>query len=98
MSASKVIAEERRGLILQLLSKAPQYTANEAIIHGHLHQMGCPTSWESVKAEIVWLDEHGLITADWPGGLAIAKITVRGLDCANGDTRHPGVATPLPFP
>ncbi|MBF8271567.1 MAG: hypothetical protein HW380_672 [Magnetococcales bacterium] len=96
--SAKVIQEERRGLILQLLSKAPQYTANEAIIHGHLFQMGCPTSWEVLKGEIVWLDEQGLITVDWPGGLAIAKITLRGLDCADGVTRYPGVATQPPFP
>ena len=98
MSTNQVIQEERRGLILQLLCKVPQYTASEAVIYSHLHQMGCPTSWEVLQGEIVWLEEQGLIVADWPGGFAIAKITRKGQDCADGNTKHSGVATPLPFP
>ncbi|HAT50760.1 MAG: ArsR family transcriptional regulator [Nitrospirae bacterium] len=97
MSANQVIREERRGLILQLLSKVPQFTANEVIIRDHLIGMGCPTGWDVLVGELAWLDEQGLIQLDKPGGLAIAKITRQGQDAADGTTRYPGVRTPLPL-
>lgn len=97
MSASKVIQEERRGLILQLLSRVPQYTANETVIHDHLVGMGCPTGWDVLAGELVWLDEQGLVRLDKPGGLAIARITRQGKDAAEGTTRYPGVRTPPPL-
>ncbi|MBX9701364.1 MAG: ArsR family transcriptional regulator [Acetobacteraceae bacterium] len=91
MSYQDLLAEDRRLSILLLLEAAPAATGNEALLHAALPEFGHSPSLDVVRADLTWLAEAGLVTTRDTHGLAIAALTDRGLDVAQGRARHPGV-------
>lgn len=90
------IAEHRRLSTLLLLKESPGYAANDSIIQTALKKFALIASRDQVKADIAWLREQGLVTAEAVEHLVVATITQRGLDVAGGVAEVPGVKKPGP--
>ena len=94
MSFSEVVAEDQRLLLLQALEEDPDYSHNEHVLRSLLAAMGHHTSRDSVRTQLAWLAEQGLVELMDAAGTQIAKLTARGEDVALGNARAPGVARP----
>lgn len=90
------VAAVRRLEILRLLADSPEYEAGQQILYLALADRGLRASAEEVRQDLAWLDEAGLVSAEDLEGVALARITQRGLDAAAGRTFVPGVQRPGP--
>lgn len=91
--------EDRRLVLLRLLSEQPGYRANSSNLHAGLYALGVPGSRDDVTTDLHWLREQGLLRLeDVPEapGLCVAEITSRGEDVAKGIAVVPGVRRPGP--
>jgi Fe2+ or Zn2+ uptake regulation protein len=95
VSYNTLLAEDRRLSILLLMKDAPGGTTNEALLHQALPIYGHSPSLDTVRSDLGWLAEQGLVETKEPGGLLIATITARGDDAANGRAAVPGVKKPV---
>lgn len=93
---AKAIEEDRRSQILQILAASSGYRANQFLIQSALDSFGYVVSLDRVKADIAWLVEQDLVSADSTAGIQVPKLTGRGLDVAQGRVDHPGVQRPRP--
>lgn len=99
MNFADKVREEARLQVLRLLADAPDYTAADAPLHKALQAAGVCVAMGSLRVELAWLDEQGMVVTQRPGGalgLTIATLTDRGLDVAQGLSFPPGVARPRP--
>lgn len=91
--------EESRLEILRCLADAPEYTANDGLLHGHLAACGLSVSHAALRTQLAWLNEQGLAVVQRAGGalgITLATITDAGLDVAAGRSRVPGIARTRP--
>lgn len=89
--------EERRLVILRLLSEQPGYRSNSSILHAGLMHLGVPASRDEVTTDLHWLQEQGLLTLDQATeNVTVATITARGHDVASGMAVVPGISKPAP--
>lgn len=93
---ARLLEEDRRLQILMLLAESPGHRANQHLLQTALDQFGHVVSMDRVKADIAWLAEQDLVTAESTGGVQIPKLTSRGLDVAQARVTHPGVKRPRP--
>lgn len=96
MSYADEVTEHRRLCLLRVLAAAPGYAGNDSILRGALDSFGLAASRDTVRAELAWLDEQGLIQSNDLAGVIVATITERGLDVAAGRAQVPGVKRPGP--
>lgn len=96
MSYAQLVQEDRRLVILRILSESDHYSTNEHLLKMGLHAFGHNVGTDLARTELAWLKEQGLITVDEIGGVQIPKLTARGLDVAQGSTVVPGVKRPQP--
>lgn len=96
MSYADVLAADRRLCILRLIKATPNWRVSAAPIAAALPQFGHAVSHDTLSADLVWLEEHRLITLSEIGGLMVATGTQRGIDVGSGVARHPGVRRPGP--
>lgn len=96
MDFAQTLTEDRRLVILRLLAQAPSYTANLSILHSALASVGHRCSRDVVAGELAWLSEQGLMETEEIDGIVIATAMQRGVDVAEGRTKHPGVKRPAP--
>lgn len=87
---------DRRLLLLHLLSAAPTYTGNAYLLHQALSTHGHHPSIDSVKSDLAWLAEQGLVHLVVDPQITVATLTERGLDVAQGRAVVPGVKRPRP--
>lgn len=80
--------------ILIVLKDAPQYRCNDSIMRDALRTFGFEPSRDQVRGELHWLAEQGLIEVSEAGKLLIGRATTRGVDVAEGLSRHPDVQRP----
>lgn len=92
---SRLVTEDIRLAIVQILETDPDYSHNEHIIKAALGQVGHNISSDRVAIELAWLEDAGLISLI-PGPVKVARLTARGEDVAMGRSRVPGVARPRP--
>lgn len=91
------LTEDRRLVILRLLETAPGYRLNESVIETALEGVGHTVSRDTVRGDLAWLGEQGLITVETVAErIMVATITKRGEDVAFGHATHPGVKRPSP--
>lgn len=91
------LTEDRRLVILRLLSEAQQYELNDAMIQELLDRFAHNVSRDRVRTDLAWLAEQGLVTtADVAEGVITATITKLGLDVGAGRHVVPGVKRPGP--
>lgn len=93
------VREDRRLVLLRLLSEQPGYRANSSNLHAGLYALAVPGSRDDVTTDLHWLRDQGLLRLeDVPEapGLTVAEITGRGEDVAAGRAVVPGVRKPGP--
>ena len=91
------LREDRRLVILRLLSEQPQYRMNSSNIYLGLNHLGVVGSRDDVLTDLHWLKDQGLLVLeDVPEvpHLALCALTARGQDVAGGAARVPGVSVP----
>jgi hypothetical protein len=93
---SERLAEERRLVILRLLSEMPRYAANESVLKTGLEHFGLHAGSDLVRADIHYLEAHLLVEVDRldaaAGVLLVVTLLVAGKDVADGVSNHVGVA------
>lgn len=96
MKFAERVTQARRLAILELLAQLPAYEAGQSLIYQALPDHGLAASSDLIAADLAWLGEQGLVDRSEAGGIAIARITQRGLDAADGRAIVPGVQRPGP--
>lgn len=93
------LREDRRLVLLRLLSEQPGYRANSSNLHAGLYTLGIAASRDDVTTDLHWLRDQSLVVLEpvpEVPELLIASITTRGDDVANGIAVVPGVRRPGP--
>jgi Fe2+ or Zn2+ uptake regulation protein len=96
MSYGNVVAEHLRITLLRLLAEQPDYALNDSLIRDMVPQYGFRPSRDSVRTQLAWLAEQGLVTVDCNGVCHVAHLTERGEEVAKGYATVPGVKRPSP--
>lgn len=96
MDFNEHLAQDRRLVILRFLAKAPGYELNASVLQSACDSVGHNVSRAVILADIEWLKEGGLVTAEDVHSIKVATATNRGLDVASGRATHPGVKRPAP--
>jgi hypothetical protein len=97
MSFEQELKEDRRLSLLLVLRESGAYTANGFLLQGAIGSIyGHNVSVDVVKSDLAWLHEQGLVVVKTTGDVAVATLTVRGLDAAAGRANVPGVKRPMP--
>lgn len=93
------VREDRRLVLLRLLSEQPGYRANSSNLHAGLYALGVPGSRDDVTTDLHWLRDQGYLRLEnvpEAPGLTVAEITTSGDDVAKGHAVVPGVRKPGP--
>lgn len=89
------LREDRRLVILRILSEQNGYTTNSSILHGGLAHLGVVSSRDDVLTDLHWLRDQSLVKLNTAAaGVEVATLTSRGQDVANGHATVPGVSRP----
>lgn len=88
------LAEDRRLVILRVLSELPAYRTNSFLLSTLLGKFGHEPSADQVKGDLAWLEEQQLLTVEVVESVHIATLTTRGADVAAGRAVVPGVKRP----
>jgi len=95
MSYAEEVMADARLRLLQILAAKPLYTGNELSLKSELAKCyGHAFGRDLMRAQLVWLDEQGLLTIQQPGGMMLVTLSGRGSEVGCGLSRHPGVAQP----
>jgi Mn-dependent DtxR family transcriptional regulator len=94
MSFSDYLRKDVRLVALRILTETPGFRANSSVLANLLHQFGHSTTRDSVKTELRWLQEQGLVNIEEAGSVLVATLTERGQDVAEGRAVVDGVAKP----
>lgn len=96
-SFAERLREDRRLVLLRLLSETNGYRTNSSILHSGLFGLGIVSSRDDVNTDLQWLQEQGLLRLNEPvSGVVVAELAARGFDVVNGATNVPGVSRPSP--
>lgn len=91
------LREDRRLVMLRILSEQKGYMSNSSVLHAGLHYLGVAADRDDVRTDLYWLGDQGLVTVtETVEGVAVAVLTSRGLDAARGHAIVPGVSRPSP--
>jgi hypothetical protein len=93
------LREDRRLVLLRLLSEQPGYRANSSNLHAGLYALGIAATRDDVTTDLHWLREQSLVRLESlpeVPDLVIATITTRGDDVVTGVAIVPGVRRPGP--
>ncbi|PPD19099.1 MAG: hypothetical protein CTY18_06025 [Methylomonas sp.] len=90
------MAGHRRLNILNLLDNALVYTLNEVDVKAQLAALGQNVSTDTLRGDLQWLHEQGLVYAKHEAGIWVTTLTSRGGDVRMGLSEVPGVARPEP--
>ncbi len=91
-----LIISDIRLVILRALAEDLGYSHNDSIIYSVVRKFGHNTSRDTVRTQLAWLREQGLVTIEEIGEIYVATITQRGLDVSTGAATVPGVNRPSP--
>ncbi len=91
------LREDRRLVLLRLLSEQLGYRANSSQLHAGLHHLAVAATKDDVMTDLHWLKDQGLLRVQEPvEGVLVAELTSRGHDVATGSAVVPGVSRPSP--
>lgn len=97
MSYSEHVAEHRRLAMLKVIAESDGYSCNEFMLGELLNDdYGHRIGTDSIRTELAWLAEQGLIKLRTTSDVQIATLTYRGSDVAIGKAVVPGVKRPGP--
>ncbi len=95
-SYARIVAEDMRLVVLQLLAQAEGFDLNDRILASALTAFGHRPSLDRLATELAWLAEQGLIETRDVEGFTVAALLARGQDVVEGRTAAPGVRRPRP--
>lgn len=91
------VTEDRRLVILRILSDVPGYSSNSSILASVLADAwGHSVPRDQLHTDLAWLAEQGLLEVEPVASVHRAILTARGLDVAAGRATVPGVKRPGP--
>ncbi len=91
------LREDRRLVLLRLLSEQGGYRANSSILHAGLQHLGVAAARDDVLTDLQWLADQSLIALDAISEhVQVAMLTARGQDVVHGLAIVPGVSRPAP--
>lgn len=93
MKYQEKLQQDRRFLILKVLSSAAAYRAGAPLLLAFLESMGHTCTRDQLIGELAWLKEQGLVELQ---NNDVATITQRGAEVAEDRAHHPGVRRPAP--
>lgn len=96
MSYADLVNQDRRLRILKILAESQSYVASADLMQTVLSHMGHAVSHDRLNTDLEWLKEQELLGLERIGEVPMARLTIRGLDVANGIATVPGIARPLP--
>ena len=96
MNFKDLMGSDLRLVVLSSLAQDADYAHNEHVLKEMLGQLGHSVSRDKLRTELAWLQEQGLIELRDVAGIMVAKLTVRGMDVAEGSVTIPGVHRPGP--
>jgi len=96
MNYKDLIIEDIRLVILRCLEEDAGYALNESVLASIMPVFGHHISRDSIRTELQWLAEQGLVTVEDVMSVSVASITKRGVDVARGTAIVPGVKRPGP--
>ncbi|MDR2092324.1 MAG: ArsR family transcriptional regulator [Azoarcus sp.] len=91
---AQYLQENRRLVMLRILSEMPSNTANSSMLDDLLEKFAHHVSRDVVKNDMHWLAEQGLIALERAGDVLVGTLTQRGLDVSRGEAVVEGVAKP----
>lgn len=96
MNYAKLVEEDRRLRILQVLAESADYRAASDLLQTVLKRMGHAVGHDRLETDLAWLYEQGYLTLERIGDTPMARLNGRGLDVAAGVSHVPGIARPRP--
>lgn len=94
MSYQQFLIEDIRLVILRLLNEMQGYTTNSSVLVTGLASIGHQVSRDTVKTQINWLAEQGLVTYEAVHDIYVVTLTERGQDVATGKAKVHGIQRP----
>lgn len=91
---SQHLTEDRRLSILLILLQSTAYSANEHLMRMGLDGIGHRVSLDTLRADLVWLEEQGALHVKEVQQIYVATLTARGQDVAEGRAVIPGIKKP----
>ena len=88
--------EDRRLLMLKALASENDYSISDMVLRNLLREYGHAESADTIRTDIAWLEEQGLVTTEKVGVMVVATVTERGKDIADGAACVPGIRRPRP--
>ncbi|WP_368565508.1 ArsR family transcriptional regulator [Pseudoxanthomonas sp. UTMC 1351] len=88
------LLEDRRLVLLRILSEQLGYKANSSVLAVAMDSFGHSVSRDHVRTQLAWLAEQDLVRLDDLGPVLLATLSERGHDVAQGRVVVPGVARP----
>ncbi|WP_065204266.1 VpaChn25_0724 family phage protein [Shewanella woodyi] len=83
--------EHQRRSILTALSAMVGFGANHSMVRDTCARFGVKMSSDTVKTQLNWLEEQGLVSVEQQGDYLIAELKSRGQDVVDGLTNVPGI-------
>jgi Fe2+ or Zn2+ uptake regulation protein len=96
MKYADFVRQDRRLQILLILQAAAGYGASNYLLSHGLDAFAHQVSMDALRGDLAWLEEQGLVSLSTQDDATIARLTQRGLDCAEGRVVVPGVKRPKP--
>lgn len=94
---SERLRQDRRLVLLRILSEQKGYFSNSSQLHAGLHYLGVASDRDDVLTDLHWLRDQDLVAlSEAVPGVQVATLTNRGLSVAQGHTLVPGVSRPSP--
>lgn len=88
---TRFLEPRRRGVILAILHQSNADGCSVPALASVVQHAGYRASREMVEADLQMLSDLGLLVVRDVGGVAFARITVRGVDVATGNQPMPGI-------
>ena len=92
----ETLSRHRRLTILRFLADSPEYTSNVSILEDVCNNGGVTSNRDQVVTDLGWLREQGFADYKGEGDFIVVTATARGVEIAQGKTRHEGVQRPRP--
>ena len=94
MSLTDVKNEHQRRSILTALAAMVGFGANHSMVRDTCAKYGVEMSNDTVKTQLYWLEEQGLVSVKPQGNYLSAELKSRGQDVVDGLTFVPGIKRP----
>lgn len=94
MSLIEIKNEHQRRSILTALAAMVGFGANHSMVRDACASFGVEMSNDTVKTQLHWLEEQGLISIKHQGNYLIAELKARGQDVVDGLANVPGIKRP----